>query len=375
MKRILLILIFTAGCFASGCAGGRNDADRQNPMVPDDNKEEVDNSKEDDAHAKKKLQLVVKNPQQSFPETIKAGNYSGISHIGGNQYAVVNDKSPNAGFYIFNIDIDLKTGLVKKAEMSELRHCGQGNMDEEGVAFYAPGNTVFTAREKTSEIVEYRMDGSLTGRKLEIPQIYKKNIKFNLGFEALAYNDKTHRFWTCNEGPLKCDGLHSKWNKPVRNRLRLQSFGDDMKPRQMYAYETDAVTARSDARLSQVGVSSIIAMDDGRLLILEREIYIAKEEPGSFMNEKIYITDPTEGKAISADEKLRRNSPYLKKELLCEWKTSVGLLSYDMANYEAMCPGPVLENGDKTIILICDSQNQLHGLVKDWFKVIVVRDK
>ena len=50
-------------------------------------------------------QLLRANKQQKFPKDIPAGNYSGITPIGNDRYAVVSDKTTD-GFYIFHIDID-----------------------------------------------------------------------------------------------------------------------------------------------------------------------------------------------------------------------------------------------------------------------------
>jgi hypothetical protein len=43
-------------------------------------------------------QEVVVNKQRHFRKTVPAGNYSGICWMGGDRYAVVDDKSPTAGF-------------------------------------------------------------------------------------------------------------------------------------------------------------------------------------------------------------------------------------------------------------------------------------
>ena len=43
-------------------------------------------------------QQVVVNRQRHFRKTVPAGNYSGICWLGGDRYAVVDDKSPTAGF-------------------------------------------------------------------------------------------------------------------------------------------------------------------------------------------------------------------------------------------------------------------------------------
>ena len=51
---------------------------------------------------KHELKATV-NDQVAFPETVPPGNYSGITWIGGNVYAVVCDKSRSDGFFIFHI--------------------------------------------------------------------------------------------------------------------------------------------------------------------------------------------------------------------------------------------------------------------------------
>ena len=59
---------------------------------------------------------VVKiNRQQRFKRTVPPANYSGIAHIRDNLYAVVDDKSPKDGFYLFAIDIDSVSGRITDA--------------------------------------------------------------------------------------------------------------------------------------------------------------------------------------------------------------------------------------------------------------------
>lgn len=46
--------------------------------------------------------------------------------------------------------------------------------------------------------------------------------------KALTYQANTHRFWTTSEFTLKADGLQPSIERKIKNRLRLQSFGDDL---------------------------------------------------------------------------------------------------------------------------------------------------
>ena len=61
-------------------------------------------------------QDVVLNKQRHFSKTVPAGNYSGITWLGGDRYAVVNDKSPTAGFYLMTIHTDSITGELLEAQ-------------------------------------------------------------------------------------------------------------------------------------------------------------------------------------------------------------------------------------------------------------------
>ena len=98
--------------------------------------------------------------------------------------------------------------------------------------------------EKDLEILEFDLQGQLTGRKLNIPEIFKTNYS-NCGFEALTYQQKTHRFWTTSENTLKADGEKPTIDRKIKNRLRFQSFGDDLQPQEQYWYETDSAIVKN----------------------------------------------------------------------------------------------------------------------------------
>jgi hypothetical protein len=58
---------------------------------------------------------------------------------------------------------------------------------------------------------------------------------------------------------------------------------------------------------------------------------------------------------------------------LAEFRTKINLTRRNFANFEGICIGPRLSDGRQLIILICDSQNQANGFLRDWFKPIVVK--
>ena len=306
-------------------------------------------------------QQAIGLKQRAFPKTVSAGNYSGITWLGGSRYAVANDKSPTAGFYLMTIDIDSITGELLSVREDTFLTSGQPNRDEEGICYVPQNQTVFVSGEKDQEILEYNLQGQLTGRKLNIPEVFKTSYS-NGGFEALTYQIQTHRFWTTTEHTLKADGEKPSIERKIKNRLRLQSFGDDLQPKEQYWYETDSTNIRKKKGRSILGVSGLAALDDGRIVVLERELYFPKKQIGSYSLVKLYLIDPSQCQP----------GEILQKTLLITFKTKVNLLRRNFANFEGICIGPKLTDGRQLLILVCDSQNHYRGILKDWYKTIIL---
>lgn len=306
-------------------------------------------------------QEVTLLKQKAFPKTVSAGNYSGITWLGASRYAIANDKSPTAGFYLMTIETDSITGELLTVREDTFLTSGLPNRDEEGICYMPESQTVFVSGEADQEIIEYNLQGQLTGRKLNIPEVFKTAYK-NGGFEALTYQPKTHSFWTTSEFTLKADGEKPTIEQKIKNRLRLQSFGDDLQPKEQYWYESDSTIIKKHKGRSIVGVSGLAALDDGRIVVLEREMYFPKKQIGSFALVKLYVVNPS----------LHKPGEILSKTLLTEFRTKVNLTRRSFANYEGICIGPKLADGRQLLILVCDSQNQYRGVLKDWFKTVIL---
>jgi hypothetical protein len=227
----------------------------------------------------------------------------------------------------------------------------------------APTNTLFLSGESDGQIVEYTLEGQLTGRKLIIPDVFSVSHG-NKGFEALTYNAKTHRFWTTTENTLKADGEQPNIRKKIANRLRLQSFNDDLQPKEQYWYVTDSSAVEGTKGKSTLGVSGLAALDDGQVIVLEREVRKTPKGIGSFVHVKLFVVNPLQ----------QQPGDTLRKQLLTEFRTRINLTKRSFANYEGICAGPKLADGRQVLLLVADSQNQYKGYLKDWFKTIVISD-
>lgn len=275
--------------------------------------------------------VVKDNKQQKFHKSMPPGNYSGIAYLGENRYAVVDDKSVNDGYYIFCITIDSVNGRIIDVQNEGFKTLSDGNTDLEGIAYMPSSDSIFVIGEK------------------------------NTGIESLTYNCYTHSFWTTTEVPESVKPASP--DNPVVNRMRFICYDDSMNQIAEYFYDMDKPQASRVGANYAFGISELCALDDGSLLVLEREFWVPKLKNGAWCVCKIYLTDP------SADT----SDGVLPKSLLWENKTRLNFLSRKLANYEGMCLGPQLADGSQVLLLIADSQYRYKSVMRDWLKTLVLR--
>ena len=144
--------------------------------------------------------MMAQRPQR-FHRALPAGNYSGIAALGNDRYAVVSDKSEEDGFFVLHIVIDSIKGRISTLDNEGFRSCSLPGRDLEGICYRPSTNTVFVSGEQDNEVYEYALDGQRTGRRLDMPAIFKE-ANPNYGLESLTYDAKRHLFYTTSERPL-----------------------------------------------------------------------------------------------------------------------------------------------------------------------------
>lgn len=333
-------------------------------------------------------QSALELKQQSMSKwNIGAAQYSGITALGGNHYALVSDKEPTDGFFLFRIDQNATTGEVTQIYLEGFKGNKHPKVDAqgisirdcEGIAYVPSRNTLFISGEGDQRILEYDMDGQPTGNKLNVPEIFSsQNIVFNYGFEALCYDTIAHRFWTTTESTLPADGPAASATHPgVKNLLRIQAFNDQLQPVAQYAYRMDAGRNEDFGKTYVFGVPEIATLPDGRLLVLEREANVTPGGLSSTSRCKLFVVDPAHCEQIDSQTSLKDldNNHFLNKKLLADWTTHVQPFNINFANYEGMCLGRQLNDGRLTLLLVSDSQGGYRKgpfKLKDYIKVIVI---
>lgn len=333
-------------------------------------------------------QSAIELKQQKLSDwKIGTANYSGITPLGNNRYAVVSDKEPQDGFFIFRIDQNRETGQVMSVYMdgfygnpdAAVDEQGMSVRDCEGIAYHPASGTLFIAGEGDQEILEYNQNGVPTGRRLNVPgQFGVKKIQPNGGFESLAYCPQTKLFWTTTENTLRADATSTDARVVMLDgRVRLLSFGDDLQPAKQYAYRVDRSEMATTGKYYANGVSDLCALPDGRLVVLERELNVPSGYAGAQCTAKLYVVNPAQAQPVSADVSLKSLTAdkFLTKQLLLKITTSLNPLKMNFANYEGICLGCRLDDGRQTLLLINDSQasfgkGPFH--LKDYIKVVVI---
>lgn len=366
--------------------------------------------------------VVRENSQKAFPKTVAAGNYSGIAHLHDDIYAVVSDKSDSALYFNFRIQVNPKTGELEQVENLGFTERIDGTLNdgkpwlglEKGFDHEAivkvSDSTLVTASEGYCRLKEYSiLPTSADAAKVGYPQNLwesrwaSSDFYPNYNFESLAFDSVRQYLWTIPESTLRKDGQPATPQNGLANQLRLmrldwgkmkenrnkEAYNEQVSNREeyseqvsskkdsrymtTYAYQMDQPSTHKKADIYVMGVSELCVLPDGQLLVLEREAFIPKIKIGAFCKCKLYLINPLNSEEFSMKEKFSSDTPFLKKRLLTEWKTGLSLSKRSFANYEGMCLGPMLEDGSQVVILLSDSQDQYAGVLKDWFKTIVIR--
>lgn len=175
--------------------------------------------------------------------------------------------------------------------------------------------------------------------------------RHNLAFEGLSFSQDKQSLWVAMEAPLWQDG-------PVPTALaggmvRLTQYSRQGEVINQVAYPVDAIPeAPAKGKFADNGVTAMLALDDKRFLVVERAA--VQNDKGEFHNFiRIYAADISQASDISAIASLTATSEYqpVTKELLLEL-TPLTVAVPD--NIEGIAWGPLLDNGNKSLVLVSD---------------------
>ena len=299
------------------------------------------------------------------------GGLYGITYDADKQvyYAISDDRSSKAPARFYSLKINLQSGKLEKDQIeftkvtTLLNENGKNfpewSLDPEGIAF--TGNSVFVSSEgdvdrKISPFIkEFSLDGKLL-KTLPIPDLFlpddkgTKGIRNNLAFESLTLTPDRKYLFTATENALVQDGAvpSLQSGSPCRI-LRYDALNGN--PERSFVYITEPLPpgANPVGQLTTNGLVDLLAIDENRLISLERGFSL---ETGTVI--KLFEISLEKGDRIEGLESLKTRlgeiSP-AQKRLLLDLET----LKVPLDNIEGLTFGPVLEDGNRGLILVSDN--------------------
>lgn len=269
---------------------------------------------------------------QSFTVT----GLSGIAQRGGDEFWAVMDNSNK----IVKLSIQIASnGSITAATVQTGLSLGQSR-DFEGIAFEPNTGHILLAEETTPAV---RRFDALTGEELsviEAPPVFA-SMRPNFGLESLGA--RPSGFWTANEEALTVDGAASSPSSGTLVRLvKYAGAAGQYSPVAQYAYVTQSWHGSSISG-ARSGVSDVLELPDGHILILERSFAFSLL---GFFQTRIYELDLTSATDVSSLPGLI-GQPFTaaRKRLLYQG---------DQQNLEGIALGPLLGPGRYSLLGIVD---------------------
>lgn len=195
-------------------------------------------------------------------------------------------------------------------------------------------------------------DGRATGT-LPLPPMFAfdpagaAGSRPNLTVEGLAWTPDGRGLWVAMEGPLRQDSPLPDRARGARLRLTLLDRAGAVRAQR--AYDADPLADAPPGRRADSGVSEVLALDAGRLLVLERAG--VETATGDFRYRvRLYCADVAGGTEIAALPALAGVPvrPAAKRRVL-ELPARVS------DNFEGLAWGPALADGRPTLVLVSDN--------------------
>ena len=288
---------------------------------------------------------------------------SGLTRVGGDTYFAVCDK--NGKLHQMTIRIDRASGAVTGCVfMTTVKLEGKGKLDLESVAWDDANRWVWVGDELDASIRAFLPATGKRTKEVDVPAVYDA-FRYNRSFESLSIRANGLEMWTCNEDALCRSDAVKKKGPPVDDgprttrehgsTVRIQKFARatsqaDWKPAGQWAYRTDPIGGKGFAGKARNGVSEMCCLDDGTVLVQEREMSV---KGGGFLPVpsfrcRIYQVDFAGATDVSGISSLNGATykPVAKKVVFAQ--------NTGFAMYEGLCLGPRLTDGSRSLLMISD---------------------
>lgn len=193
--------------------------------------------------------------------------------------------------------------------------------------------------------------------QLPIPDLYimrpvEKGPRNNAVFEGISFAQNYSTVFISTEGPLYNDGEEAGLEKKDYWCRILKYDLATKENTAQYTYPLDPVAQKPKKAGSFMvnGISSILAINEHELLVLERSFSTGYENA---LVVKLYLADLRQATNVKDDSSLIEKPPLqlITKKLLFNFSS----LKIRIDNLEGICFGPRLRNGNRSLLVISDN--------------------
>lgn len=301
------------------------------------------------------------------------GGVSGVDYTKG-ELLMVNDSPSNPlifrarlklkGFQVDTITFKSVTRLQNNTffeknalDMESIRYDGDGYLiSTEGSINFGLSPRIFKV-SKTAEFIE----------SYSLPDYFlvkgNNQPRHNGVFEGLSNGINSSGFWFANELPLEKDGKTPKLYN-TNSPIRLSFFDHKAKKvTRQYAMDLDRITKIPLLPFSINGLTEILQISQNTFLVLERSYSAGHKSQGNKV--KLYLVDVSKATDIHDIVELEAATGdiiYAEKSLVFDFKSIKRKLTEGIVdNLEGLCFGPILSNGNPSLIVVSDNNFNKFG--------------
>jgi hypothetical protein len=312
------------------------------------------------------------------------GGLSGIDYdAASGLYYLVSDDGSNinpARFYTARIALDMNSlGQPELLSVTSLRQADGSTYaatlrgiqvpDPEAIRWRPASQTLLWTSEGHAltgvapELRESRLDGTLV-REFTLPAMFDFHLtrgpRINRALEGLALTPDGKTAWIAMENAMRQDGPEPTVRAPGGPCRFTQIDLANGKALRQIAYVPDAIPRAPVPPATQAdnGVVEILMLDADRMLVLERA-YMAGWSPQAGNSLRLYLIDTRQGSDTLATPALQASAwRAVNKTLIADFSAftgpGAGPRLERLDNTEGMAWGPVLPNGNRSLVFISD---------------------
>lgn len=301
-------------------------------------------------------------PIDLVDENVPLGGLSGLSYDPACDlfYAISDDRGFVAPPRVYTLRLEVGGPSVRPLEVITLNNergeaFEDGVLDSEAVAL-TPDGLLWVATEGEAHrmipprIMAFRLDGTML-HELEIPSAYLpgegRGVRSNHGFEGLSVSPSGNRIVAAVESALVQDGPNADLEHGTV--VRLVVFDPATRravSERAYRVERVPDEPRPPTAYHSIGVSEILALDDHRLLVVERSF-----SAGFGNRVRLFLADLATGDEITGAGSLPPDVKPVHKTLVAD----LADLGVDPDNLEGLAFGPPLADGRPTLVMVADN--------------------